>query len=186
MLTDKQREDFFIRIYFDTSYGFELAGIKRAFLDFSRTLKIVDENRRTLKQNAENYILTQLQTLLETKINSQSEFDEQHEILTENLTKTWSELTYGQAQKWINMTLKYWLLLGEVRINKIERNAQYFHIPIDSYVQKGMFKEKSPKPWSKISNYDDYFKYQLDHRNKQTGNFPLADEFTFFNNYRPK
>jgi hypothetical protein len=186
ILTGRQREDFFVRLYFDTSNGFELAGIKRAFLDFSRTLRIIDENRQTLKQNAENFILTQLQTLLETKFNSQSEFDEQHKTWTENLRKTWSELTYGQAQKWINMTLKYWLLLGDTRINGIELNAKYFHIPIDSYVQKGMFEEKSPKPWSKISNYDDYLKYQLDHRNKQTGNFPLVDEFKFFNNYRPK
>ncbi len=84
------------------------------------------------------------------------------------------------------MILKYWLLFGDARIPEIEINARHFHIPFDSYVQKEMFGEKTPKPWNKISNYDDYLKYQLDHRNKQTGNFPLVDEFIFFNDYIPK
>ena len=60
------------------------------------------------------------------------------------------------------------------------------HIHIDGYVQKGMFGEKSPKPWSKISDYDDvYMNYQYSHRKKQTGNYPIVDEFIFFNKYNP-
>lgn len=185
ILTDNLRENFFIRLYFDDSEGFYKAGIKRAFLDFSRTLKIQDGNRATLKANAENFILTQLNIATQSDFNSQEEFDNFHKLSCDKLINTWTELKYGQAQKWINMTLKYWLLLGDKRIAGIERNAKYFHIPIDSYVQKGMFDEKYPNAWSKIDDYEIYLNYQTRHRKKQTGNYPIVDEFNFFNDYKP-
>lgn len=185
ILTDDLRENFFIRLYFDDSEGFYNAGIKRAFLDFSRTLKIQDANRATLKKNAETFILNQLNKLIQTKFLDQIEFDKFHKETCEQLIEVWNELKFGQAQKWINMTLKYWLLFGDKRINGIETNAKYFHIPIDRYVQKGMFGEPNPNPWSKIDNYDKYMSYQELHRKKQTGNYPIIDEFNFFNNYKP-
>lgn len=83
------------------------------------------------------------------------------------------------------MILKYWLLFGNKRINGIEKNAKYFHIPIVSYFQKGMFHEINPRAWSKIDNYETYMNYQIKHRNKQTGNYPIFDEFNFFNSYKP-
>ena len=186
ILTEKLRQDFFIRLYFDISKGYEMAGIKRAFLDFSRTLKIKDNNRANLKQNAENFLLAELKHLAEKEFSNQQDFDDFHKKKCEQLISVWTELSFGQSQKWINMTLKYWLLLGDDRINGIELNAKYFHIPIDSYVQKGMFDEKSPNAWSKISNYETYMNYQDRHRIKQTDNCPLIDEFLFFNTYKPK
>lgn len=186
ILTEKLRQDFFIRLYFETSKGYEIAGIKRAFLDFSRTLKIKDRDRATLKKNAENFLLTELKPLTEKEFSTQQDFDKFHKQKCEHLINIWTELSFGQSQKWINMTLKYWLLFGDTRINGIELNAKYFHLPIDSYVQKGMFNEKTAKPWSKISNYDIYMNYQERHRIKQTGNFPIIDEFNFFNSYKPR
>ena len=186
ILTDNLREDFYIKLYFDTSNGFYEAGIKRAFLDFSRTLFVKDENRKTLKQTAEKFILSELNKITQIEFNSQTEFDNFHKTICEKLIKIWSELTFGQAQKWLNMTLKYWLLFGDSRIEGIEKNATYFHIPIDSYVQKGMFGEKYPKAWSKIDNYETYFNYQERHRSKNTENCPIIDEFNFFNIYKPK
>ncbi len=185
ILTDDLRENVFIRLYFDDREGFYYAGIKRAFLDFSRTLKIKDDNRANFKQSAEKFIFSKLNELTQIIFLDQNEFDKFHKKTCEQLIDIWSELKFGQAQKWINMTLKYWLLLGDKRINGIETNAKYFHIPIDSYVQKGMFNETNPKPWSKIDNYETYMNYQELHRQKQTGNYPLIDEFNFFNNYKP-
>jgi hypothetical protein len=184
ILSDNLKEDFYIKLYFDTSKGFNEAGIKRAFLDFSRTLVIKDVNRITLKQTAERFILTELKKVTEIEFDSQLDFDNFHKKSCENLINTWSELTYGQAQKWLNMTLKYWLLFGDGRVKGIEKNARYFHIPIDSYVQKGMFNEKYPKAWSKIDNYETYFNYQERHRSKNTENSPIIDEFNFFNLYK--
>ena len=186
ILTEDLRENFFIRLYFDESKGFYFAGIKRAFIDFSRTLKILDSNRATLRQNAEKFIFEKLSQVTHTICKDQREFDKFHKETCEQLIDVWKELKVGQTQKWINMTLKYWLLLGEKRIKGIENNARYFHIPIDSYVQKGMFEEKYPNAWSKIDNYEIYMDYQIRHRNKKTGNSPIVDEFIFFNSYRPK
>jgi len=185
LLTNRIKEDFFITLYFNISAGFEFAGLKRAYLDFNRTLKMVDkdqESRNRVQAETQNYLKRELELLIVKDIESQEKFDIEHKALCENLRNKWSELSFGQAQKWINMTLKYWLLFGNDRIQSIEKNSQYFHIPIDSYVQKGMFEEKNPKPWSKLDNYHDYFKYQLKQRQKQTGNPPLIDEFIFFNN----
>ncbi|HMM79810.1 MAG TPA: hypothetical protein PKC65_07305 [Pyrinomonadaceae bacterium] len=185
LLTDDVRENFLIRLYFDDSKGFYNAGIKRAFLDFCRTLKIKDDMRAKHKNNAEKFLLCKLAKLITKKFVDQSDFDKFHKATCEQLLKEWNELTIGQAQKWINMTLKYWLLFGDKRINGIDLNAKYFHIPIDSYVQKGMFDEKHPRPWSKIHNYETYMSYQERHRNKQTGNYPIIDECNFFSSYQP-
>jgi hypothetical protein len=192
ILSIQQKEDFLIRLYFDTSKGFELAAIKRAFLDFSRTLKIVDQNRIKLKEKAEKYLLEIVKTDLNHQISHQEEFDEYHKKWCLSLKEIWHEISIGQSQKWINMTLKYWLLFGDSRIKNIELNAKYFHIPIDRYVKNEMFEKKSNKPWSKISEYSEYLEYQIEHRKKQTGNFtiidnfPIIDEFNFFNGYIPK
>lgn len=186
ILKENLREDFYIRLFFDTKNGFYDAGTKRAFLDFSRTLPIKDENRSTLKQDAENFLINELKKLTEKELNNQENFDNFHRLTSENLMQIWDELSFGQAQKWINMTLKYWLLFGETKIKGIELNARYFHIPIDSFVQKGMFKEKNPKAWSKISDYQTYLNYQIKHREKKSKNYPIVDEFEFFNQYKTK
>lgn len=188
LLTNKIKEDFFITLYFNISKGYEFAGLRRAYLDFNRTLKIKDgdeSNRISIQLETQNYLQEELKILISKNIESQNLFDLEHKLLCENLKSKWPELTFGHSQKWINMTLKYWLLFGNDRINSIEKNSRFFHIPIDSYVQKGMFEEKRPKPWSKIDNYKEYFNYQLRQRQKQTGNSPILDEFLFFNNYKP-
>ena len=184
IISNNLREDFFIKLYFDTDNGYYNAGIKRAFLDFSRTLKIKDNNRAQLRKGAEEYICANLNKATQIEFRTQAEFDVFHKMNCEELINIWDELTFGQAQKWINMTLKYWLLFGDKRIKGIDKNARFFHIPIDSFVQKGMFNEKRPDAWSKIDNYQTYFNYQELHRNKKTGNYPLVDEFIFFNSYR--
>ena len=184
IISSNLREDFFIKLYFDTDNGYYNAGIKRAFLDFSRTLKIKDDNRAKLRKGAEEYLYAKLNKATQIEFRTQTEFDAFHKMNCEELINIWDELTFGQAQKWINMTLKYWLLFGDKRIKGIDKNARFFHIPIDSFVQKGMFNEKRPDAWSKIDNYQTYFNYQELHRNKKTGNYPLVDEFIFFNSYR--
>lgn len=186
ILTSDIKENFYIRLYFNTTNGFENAGLKRAYLDFNRTLKIKNKNsvdRKEVQTKTQEFLKSKLLHLIRKKINTQDEFDFEHKKLCFELINFWDELKIGQAQKWINMTLKYWLLFGNDKINYIEENSTFFHIPIDSYVQKGMFDEKTPKPWSKIDDYDIYFNYQKRHRELKTGNPPIIDEFLFFNNY---
>ena len=80
--------------------------------------------------------------------------------------------TIGQAQKWVNMTLKYLWLLDALPQNIGEKDL---HVPIDSYIieiaydNKNKFDnalglEKKPeKSWSKLSEYEDYFGTQKDY-----------------------
>lgn len=45
-------------------------------------------------------------------------------------------LTYGQAQKWLNMTFKYMLIMNIYQIRKI---VEFLHIPIDKYILKELY-----------------------------------------------
>lgn len=79
------------------------------------------------------------------------------------------KFTVGQAQKWVNMTLKYLWLLDALPKNIGEKDL---HVPIDSYIieiaydNKNKFdnalglEEKPNKSWSKLYKYEKYFKIQ--------------------------
>lgn len=71
--------------------------------------------------------------------------------------------TIGQAQKWVNMTLKYMLVMG---IERMEALKPVLHVPVDSYIIEKAQDEldvQSPFPnWSKINDYGKYLNYQDD------------------------
>jgi hypothetical protein len=184
ILTEQERENFLIRLYFKTDKDFEIAGIKRAYLDFSRTL-VLPENCKTEERSAkraktELFLRTKLIELIKSSNLTQNEFDKLHKKMCSELISEWNELTFGQAQKWINMSLKYWLLFGESKIPKIEINSKFFHIPIDSIIQERFFNKNLPA-WSKIKTYEEYFWYQQDFRERNIGKIPILEEFREFN-----
>ena len=88
------------------------------------------------------------------------------------------------------MSLKYWLLFDRDKIANIEKNAKYFHIPIDSIIKEIAFGEKRNqadyKSWSKIENYKEYFKYQEVFRENNKKVEPIVKEFELFNNSNNK
>lgn len=88
------------------------------------------------------------------------------DIITQGLT-----LTYGQAQKWLNMALKNMWLLGLIEAGK----DKYLHIPIDNYIIKAActceenpyflgvefeFTKNNKDSWSSWNNYDEYWEFQ--------------------------
>lgn len=90
----------------------------------------------------------------------------------------------GQAQKWINMTLKYLFALGETRIAGITKNYEYFHFPLDNIIiQKleNMASGKFKVAWSRIDNYNVYLEYQHQMRKTFAGQIPLDVEFRLYN-----
>lgn len=204
MIENALIENFLIRINFDLSKGYYHAGAIQAYLDFNRTLPIDKENqsqeqRDLKKQQSQTFLIFELKNLIceniEKKANeyqdreisngisAQEYFDKRHEVTCNRLKKYWDELSIGQCQKWINMTLKYWLVFGETKIPNIAKNAKYFHIPIDSYVQNEFLKKafSSHNPWSKINEYGEYFNYQIYFRENNPNTIPLIAEFDFFN-----
>ena len=60
-----------------------------------------------------------------------------------------ADLTFGQAQKWLNMTMKYLWLLGRLDIlaekdkKIIDRIEAKLHVPLDSYIIKYIKAKKS-------------------------------------------
>ena len=63
-----------------------------------------------------------------------------------------SELTYGQAQKWLNMTLKYLWLLDRLHLIQEESTHQFicaneksFHVPLDSYILRYVARQDKNK-----------------------------------------
>lgn len=198
-LTQQEITNFWIRCYLGDSKDIYDKCIKRAYLDLNRTIHNlggIDENIKT-----KNYIeLVQFLRLNLSKfyskdISSQDDFDKLHKEVCEKLQKLFNELYnnfnnvefhYGQAQKWINMALKYLFAIGENFVRGISNNYQYYHIPIDNIIREKLGKlESSPikipiVSWSRL-NYMEYMDYQLKVRKRFVGEIPLDVEFRLFN-----
>lgn len=67
--------------------------------------------------------------------------------------------TIGQAQKLINMMLKYLYIFYQCEgLKTLEELNDCAHVPIDRYVLEAVFYKENYKgtPWSQIATYDDY------------------------------
>ena len=176
-----------IRLFFTPCEDKYLPGLKRAYRDFNRTLPlkgVKQSVRDKKKEEIEKVLRDYLKELIKKDLD-QPGFDREHEKLCMELKNRWAELSIGQCQKWINMTLKYWVIFGEPDIPGINKNLRYFHIPIDGYIQngpcKGLKAGRSHTPWSKIETYEEYLEYQHYYRKLNEGKIPLVEEFLFFN-----
>ncbi len=88
------------------------------------------------------------------------------------------KFTYGIAQKWVNMTMKYLYILNSIFItfkgkdNYFTENygkyindiSKYLHVPLDRYIFKAAKDDyditNNLGAWSKIEDYDNYKKHQ--------------------------
>ena len=94
-------------------------------------------------------------------------YDKWHKAICDEMTECYktvkmkstqdnSAFTYGNAQKWLNMTIKYLFIVNSVMEmlgaaedfrkfyrNKFEKFEGYFHVPIDSYIIKSLWDEKA-------------------------------------------
>ncbi len=148
----------------------------KAYLDMNRTLTFkenpkndsqkeknrIDELRRTWRDDVTEIIRKHCRNLPE-------DFNKFHRSLCKKLIDYYSndklvikkknkrtdqpaELTYGQAQKWVNMTLKYLWLLYRFELIKddravafIEKHQNSFHVPLDSYILRYVAKQDKNK-----------------------------------------
>lgn len=189
-LTNEDLEDFYIRLIFDIKQGFLNASIKKAYRDFNRTIKKIPKeinDRNLWRQELINVLTEQIEILLTTEFRNQENFTNWHRQCCKLICKkSRGILLLGQAQKWINMTLKYAYLFGEKRINGIEKNYCFFHIPIDNIIQN-MLEEKhklnkiTEFKWSQIPDYETYYNYQQDVRKIFNGKIIMDEEFKLFN-----
>ena len=156
----------------------------KAYLDMNRTIiftnKGNDDERRNWRQEVENIIKNGFYCLSDSpdfRKWHQDRCDEIKGVYEENVEKKTDNgeiintLSYGQAQKWLNMAIKYlWLLnrlglLNEEDAEIITRYEGDFDIPLDSYIIRYLannyiIKCKISPEWSKIDNYGKYKEYQ--------------------------
>ena len=161
----------------------EMKSKKSSEEDKDKATNFVESKNNLIKNICENILST-----IEAKEGEisfkNSDFDDWHKAKCEEIinfmnnsidksnTKILKEenFTIGQAQKWVNMTLKYLWLLNALPTGV---KPEYVHVPIDSYIIEiaydnknkfenalGLLEEKPEKSWSKLSEYETYFKIQ--------------------------
>jgi hypothetical protein len=160
--------------------------VDRAYLDLNRTLHgfATHKNADLLRKDSHWLMISLVKHLREKKM-TQNAFDKWHFKSCEELRRYFwvggfEKFTYGQAQKWINMTLKYVFTIGEKRLPGFESCYPFAHIPIDNVFMEVVQVYKKinlPCAWSRIDEYGIYLKLQKEFRDLFPNSIPLAVEF---------
>jgi hypothetical protein len=191
----KLKQDFLIKQVFgnkDVNEGAYInSAINKAYRDFSRTMHGYSmTTNKSLHTELKAIILATVNDFRKYKCN-QTEFDDKHSQCCNKLIETFKRkyssntltISYGQSQKWLNMTLKYLITLTIVcaDLDDIMTNHKWFHVPIDGYILKGL-NIKPIKAWSKIDK-DAYLGYQGEFKRSYEQGVPILEEFQIWNNY---
>lgn len=176
ILTEKDYNLFYKSIIYGDIQDIIKASIKSAYRDVCRTITGFSKNKKhnIIFNNANKLLYNEINLLISKNITKQVDFDEWHKDCCDKLKETFENqiLNYGQAQKWINMSLKNLSMLNH---KLVEDKYEFFHIPIDNYIID-ITGIKTSVAWSKISDYNEYIKYQDKFRNLY-GGIPLDNEF---------
>ena len=163
----------------------EMKSKKSSEEDKDKANNFIDSKNKLIENICEN-ILSLVKTEKGEISFENSDFDEWHEVKCEEIINSMNnsidksnteilkeKFTVGQAQKWVNMTLKYLWLLDALPAGV---EPEYLHVPIDSYIikiaysKKVTFKyalglEENPEEsWSMLPEYKDYFGIQKEIR----------------------
>lgn len=172
---------------------------KRAYLDLCRTIyNTKEDSRNKAKDEVIKLILAQTKEL-ETCDNIC--FDKFHETLCDEIIQIYKryniEFYYGQAQKWVNMTMKYLCVIGEKKYPWLKKVYSSLHVPIDSVILNQAINEfkiysvivngdkvsLKNLSWSRIKK-EIYYAIQTNLRRaiEAKGEVPIFWEFTAWNN----
>ena len=191
MYSTEQIIDFFYAYYSLDKNNQEYSAAARAYLDLCRTIKFNGASKETagdLRKQCQNKIVEQFRNLDISK----TSYDKWHEELCDKIVDTYAPagiiFNYGQAQKWVNMTMKYLLLLRNRKAQSLEK---HFHIPIDSYIIEDVREDvyvDGIEPWSQMEK-GKYIEYQgklLDYVKKKGYGSPLEWEAESWNKQKEK
>lgn len=147
------------------------AAINRAYRDAaSHVLSLKDDSKKDTEKGKklfadacdciEKFINDVLTNGTQNKLN-ENEYDEKHQDLCKKLKEMYSkctnsgyEFSYGIAQKWVNMTMKYLGVILTIFAECKDKNdfiafhksfqavESYLHIPIDGYILEYVSKEE--------------------------------------------
>ncbi len=164
--------------------------MQKAYRDVCRTMHKIQNfpNKNQILNESKQWIKNRIESLAQTDITTKEEFREWHQATCDGLISIFKEFsydvfTYGQAQKWVNMTLKYLYCSGEALFG---RHPSLFHIPLDNYVFEAVSswpdyeKVKFNVPWSKQNDYGAYLAFQTWFA-QRCGGCPINAEFLIWN-----
>ncbi len=161
-IDERDLGEFLIRAYFSDLQDPLIACLDHAYLDFCRTLPHVPKKIREIAMDK----LRRAFSELTAEVADQEQFDSWHRETTETLQCTYSDGAYpnfyvGHAQKWINMTLKYAIVMGNA-LQGYERIFPFCHVPLDSIMIKAFGNDfpMLPNGWSKLNDYGKYLRVQ--------------------------
>lgn len=126
-LTERDYNLFYKSIIYGNIDNSIKASIKSAYRDLCRTITGFSTHKRRdiIFNNATEIIYNEINLLISEKIKQQEEFDEWHKKCCDKLIKIFEDQTfyYGQAQKWINMSLKN---LSTLEHKLVEKQYEFF------------------------------------------------------------
>lgn len=165
----KETMDFLLFSYFgitmESKYDEVLkAVIQKAYSDatqqgaYNALFEKDDKNASDNTTKAKNQCIEELKEKLTqlTVFQSQKAYDDWHKELCQSFVEFFKKnlgieeyFTYGNAQKWVNMTMKYLLLLCDILnkesdlMKKVESLSTYVHVPVDSYIIEEVWKNET-------------------------------------------
>jgi len=163
--------------------------MRRAYLDMNRTLHGIvgklGEDHLDWTSSMLWALRDRLTMLPGEHTWTQASFDAWHHQSVEMLKKISSEhgfssLSVGQCQKWINMSIKYVIALGERRLPGFHCVYDVAHVALDSIVLERLT-ELGMLPlgcaWSRLDDYDQYIDCQQWVRDHFQDQRPLEVEY---------
>lgn len=159
-----------------------------AFRDMCRTMRGFSKcPKKQLLKDAVSHCLKLNYTELVKSPKLYAKYDDWHQYVCHCLVAIFvaydclcaTYLSIGQAQKWLNMFMKY-MFLEDERLNQL---LPYLHIPIDNVILDAFAKfhlissslNKALRPWSRINDYNLYYSLQINIRIRFRA--PLLAEF---------
>lgn len=152
----------------------------------SKEKGIIAQKKRDLRDKITQLIKGKTKDWINNTALTKEQFDKEHKLLCETIIEKYkgttnqnepdNSLYFGQAQKWVNMTLKNLYVYSKSNNTSLSLDniIEFFHVPIDNvildiasgtkrcYIDPPETKygvSKPEKAWSKW-NYDDYKEYQ--------------------------
>jgi hypothetical protein len=189
--TSADQFEYLLRLYFGSDRDRLSCCIGRAYRDLNRTLhgfaKVFEGDG--LRAKASKVVGAFLNGLAGVGLD-QAEFDRRHHAACTELCSTYSaagfaEFRVGQAQKWLNMALKYVFAFVEDRLAGFAGVFGMAHIPLDNIILdqlRGYGVPRLSTRWSRLAEYEEYMDIQRWVRSTFPGSAPLAVEFALWQN----
>lgn len=181
MPTEKERINYLLNVYFGDYANHEiLSAVERAYLDLARTqhgfAKI--KEKQQIQEQRKSFLISAIEHIRDSQFTEQNEFDEYHrKVMMELKHLSRNNFSIGQAQKWVNMSIKYCLIIAPSRY---EKNILFFHVPIDNIVLSELSDYQFSCRWSRLDDYDEYLRFQNWFRGKFPDKAPILTELTLW------